>query len=60
MGSPNLKAIDSHLSWKVLQIQVDLAVKKGELTREKASQVLKNARDAYSRQDYNRVIERIK
>ena len=59
MHNSKLESIDSYTSFKVVEKQLDDAVRKGEVTRERASLILRKARDAYRNQDYNKTIERV-
>jgi len=50
--------MDSYLSFKTVEAQIDIAVKNGELSREKARYILKEAKQSYSEQKYNKAINR--
>ena len=53
-----LKPMDSFLSFRVVEKQIDMAVKKGELSREKARSILTEARESYRQQKYNKAIQK--
>lgn len=55
----NFKPINSFISFKVIEKQLEDAYEKGELSREKAHRILKNAKRAYRNQDYNKTIEKV-
>lgn len=57
MGS--FQEMDCATSWELAQVRIKEAEKKGTLTRERAKEVLDNARKNYSNNSYNKQMERM-
>lgn len=56
---PGLIHTDSYKSYKAMEGQVDSAVKSGQLDRNKAGQILKDAKENYRENKYNKLVDRI-
>ena len=57
--SQTLPLMNSFVSFKIIEAQVEAAVKSGNLTREQAKKIVTEARENYSKQTYNRKIEAV-
>ncbi len=53
------KPIDSYTSYRVAEAFMESEYKKGRVTHEKKNKVLRDARDNYKSQSYNKQIERL-
>ena len=56
----SFQEMNSYVSWERAQERIKEAEKKGTLTRERAKEVLDNARKNYSNNSYNKQMERMK
>jgi hypothetical protein len=54
----SLKPIDSFASYRLVEMKLDGAVKRGEVDREKAHKILKDAKENYRDNRYNKLLER--
>lgn len=58
--SQDLKEMDSHKSWLYAKNHLECEEKKGNLTRERTFQLLKDAKENYSNNSYNKEMEKLR
>jgi hypothetical protein len=56
--SEKIPLLDSYASWRLAEKNVEAAVRRGDLEREKAGKILKDARENYRNNNFNRLAEK--
>lgn len=55
----NFKEIDSYKSFKAIEHNLEIAVNNEEVSKKEASSILREARESYRKQNYNKLIQKV-